>query len=95
MACRSGKRMAQPTDQDYPAPVAHGGIGRFSARLLTRPFIITVTSVFLLLDWAAIHDITAGREPDLWMEYATLGFSVFVYALMAIFEFRLNTSRQR
>lgn len=35
----------------------------------------------MLLDWAALHDILVG-EPDVWMEWATLGLSAVALALL-------------
>ena len=47
-------------------------------------------AALLVLDWAALHDIQAG-EPDLTLEYATLGLSVIAVALLL----RLAFSRRR
>lgn len=37
----------------------------------------------LALDWAAVHDIIKG-EPDLSLEYATVAFSIVVFAVMIL-----------
>ena len=45
--------------------------------------ILMVVAVLLLLatDWAALHDIIKG-EPDPYLEYGFLGFSLIVFGLM-------------
>lgn len=46
-----------------------------------RRFLIAKISIILLLmlDWAALDDITTGNEPDYFKEYAILFFSVAVF----------------
>ncbi len=38
--------------------------------------------VLLLLDWAALDDITTGNEPDYYGEYAVLVISAVVYGVL-------------
>lgn len=40
-----------------------------------------VIVLLLVLDWAALHDIVKG-EPDPYLEYAMVAFSVLVFAAM-------------
>ena len=47
-----------------------------------RVLVILVISVFILLDWAALDDITTGNEPNLYGEYATLLMSVAIFAFL-------------
>lgn len=37
--------------------------------------------IFLLLDWAALDDITTGNESDFFLEYAILVVSLLVFGL--------------
>lgn len=39
--------------------------------------------IFLMLDWAALHDIIKGNQPDYWGEYAILAISVVVFIITA------------
>ena len=36
---------------------------------------------FLLLDWAALDDITTGNEPSYFLEYSILAISVLIFSL--------------
>lgn len=41
-----------------------------------------VVPVLLILDWAALDDITTGNEPDYTLEYGILLFSAVVFAII-------------
>ena len=45
---------------------------------------ILIILILLALDWAALHDILKGQEPDYLMEYSMLIFSLLVFILMII-----------
>lgn len=47
-----------------------------------RILVILVISVFILLDWAALDDITTGNEPNYWGEYAILLVSAAIFAYL-------------
>ncbi len=49
--------------------------------------LIAVVFVLLALDWAALHDILKG-EPDTYLEYAMLMFSLVVLGTMTFFGLR-------
>jgi hypothetical protein len=38
--------------------------------------------ILLALDWTALDDITTGNEPDYWLEYDTLLFSIIIFVLL-------------
>lgn len=46
--------------------------------------LIAVTIAVLLLDFAALDDITTGNEPSYVLEYSILGISVFVFITLAM-----------
>ena len=48
---------------------------------MKKIFVAAGVLALLVMDWAALHDIRAG-EPDLTLEYATLGLSVIAVALL-------------
>jgi hypothetical protein len=43
--------------------------------------LIGAVILLLALDWAALHDIISG-EPNLYLEYGFLGFSLVAFGLM-------------
>ena len=49
--------------------------------------------LLLALDWAALHDIVKGNEPDFFAEYTVLGASLLVFGALAFA--RLRQSHQR
>ena len=42
----------------------------------------------LVLDWAALHDILKGNEPDYSLEYTTLAVSALVFGPMIVSAWR-------
>jgi len=60
-----------------------------------KKFLIVLIVIVLLLDWAALHDITAGREPQsaLGGEYITLIFSVLALIVIGYLIYRNKQSR--
>jgi Zn-dependent protease with chaperone function len=44
---------------------------------------VVVTLLFVVLDLAALDDITTGKEPSLFLEYVVLGASLIWAALVA------------
>ena len=51
---------------------------------MTKKILLGIIIViFLMLDWAALHDIIKGNEPDYWGEYAILAISVVVFIITA------------
>ena len=60
---------------------------------MTKKIIIgIVIAVLLALDWAALHDIIKGGEPNYWGEYAMLGFSIIVFITIALIGFKQTKS---
>ncbi len=49
-----------------------------------------VSLILFLLDWAALHDVIKGNEPDLYLEYAMLVLSAVVFGLMLFLHLRVN-----
>lgn len=47
--------------------------------MTNKIFLWIIIVIFLLLDWAALHDIIKGNQPDYWGEYAILAMSVIVF----------------
>lgn len=47
--------------------------------MTNKIFLWIIIVIFLLLDWAALHDISKGNQPDYWGEYAILAMSVIVF----------------
>lgn len=47
-------------------------------------------AVVLLLDFAALDDITTGREPDFYLEYGIILLSLLVITIFAYLIFRLD-----
>ncbi|MBD3311035.1 MAG: hypothetical protein GF349_00880 [Candidatus Magasanikbacteria bacterium] len=45
---------------------------------------VIIIIVLLLLDFAAIHDIAKGLEPDYYLEYFVLAKSSLIFVLMCI-----------
>ncbi len=41
-----------------------------------------IAIIFLILDWAALDDITTGNESNYYMEYATLLSSLVFFSLL-------------
>ncbi len=51
---------------------------------MTKKILLGVIIViFLMLDWAALHDIIKGKEPNYWGEYAVLAISVIAFIIIA------------
>lgn len=48
---------------------------------MKRILVLAAVAAILVMDWAALHDIRA-NEPDLTLEYATIGLSVVAVALL-------------
>ena len=46
--------------------------------------LILIVGAFLILDLAALDDITTGNEPNFYLEYAILMISVFVFVGLAV-----------
>jgi len=57
-----------------------------------KKILIGLIAVVLFLDWAALHDITEGREPDLRREYLMIILSVPVLLFIG---FLLYSNRQK
>jgi len=56
---------------------------------MTKKILLGIIIViFLMLDWAALHDIIKGKEPNYWGEYAILVISVIVFITIARIGFR-------
>lgn len=53
-----------------------------------RVIMGVVIGVLLLLDWAALDDITTGNEPNYSGEYFILIISVVIYAILIYFWFQ-------
>lgn len=49
--------------------------------------MVTAT-ILLALDWAALHDVLRGIEPDLGGEYATLALSLPALVLLGVMAYR-------
>lgn len=43
---------------------------------------IILVAVLLILDWAALDDITTGHEPNYFGEYVALGVSLLFFLLL-------------
>lgn len=50
------------------------------------PLVVIGLVAILLLDWAALDDITTGNEPNYYLEYLTLAGSVLIFGFL-IFKF--------
>jgi hypothetical protein len=55
---------------------------------MRRWFTIGVVLVLFALDWAALHDIIKGNEPDVVGEWAMVVFSFVVFSAMSGLELR-------
>ena len=49
----------------------------------------------LALDWAALHDILKGNEPDYSLEYTTLAVSALVFGLLIVSAWRRKSKSTR
>lgn len=52
-----------------------------------------IVVMLLMLDWAALDDITTGTEPDFYGEYAILIISVVVWGVMSYIVLRRRFKR--
>lgn len=52
--------------------------------------LIIIAVAFLILDFAALDDITTGSEPNYTLEYLILAVSVLVFAALAVIYRRKN-----
>jgi len=58
-----------------------------------KTIVLTAIVVLLLaLDWAALHDILKS-EPDLYLEYAIVMFSMIVFGLMIFITLKRKNKR--
>ena len=55
---------------------------------MKKRLLIGIIVVFILLDFAALDDITTGNEPDFVGEYATLFLSILVFVGIGFYLFR-------
>ena len=44
--------------------------------------LIFITVILFMLDWAALHDVIKGNEPDYFAEYLILAISILFYTLI-------------
>lgn len=54
---------------------------------------VLIVVMLLMLDWAALDDITTGTEPDFYGEYAILIISVVVWGVMSYIVLRRRFKR--
>ncbi len=57
---------------------------------MRRCLIVVAVALIIALDWAALHDIVKGNEPDLCLEYAMIILSVPAAWLLAHLGFKRN-----
>ena len=55
---------------------------------MRKKILIALIVIVILLDWAALDDITTGNEPDYFMEYLTVIISVPILLTVGYFLFR-------
>ncbi len=51
-------------------------------------FLILLTILIILLDWAALHDIIKNNEPNYFGEYSIIILSVLYFAAFMYFWFK-------
>lgn len=66
---------------EYPGAFVKGNIN------IKGLFIIGVVLFLLALNWAALDDITTGHEPNYWMEYDILLFSIIIFGIIIYTKF--------
>lgn len=57
--------------------------------------IIGLVLILLVLDWAALDDITTGNEPDYFLEYATLVVSLLFFGFIGFKFLHLKRSKNK
>lgn len=62
--------------------------------LMKRFLVAGLILVLLILDWAALDDITTGNEPDYLLEYIILLSSLFVFGILGIVFLKQRKSKR-
>lgn len=60
--------------------------------VIARLFLLIVSTVIVLLDWAALDDITTNQQTDYTGEYAMLASSALLLPLLIYVWIKLNQS---
>lgn len=53
-------------------------------KIMKKLLVIFTILALLVLDYAALDDITTGNEPNFYLEYIMLGFSALFFAIIGI-----------
>jgi hypothetical protein len=61
---------------------------------MKKLFFIILVVALLLLDYAALDDITTGNEPSYGLEYLMLIFSSVIFLALGLFKFRHKALRK-